>query len=467
MVLRKICLTTSIIYVLCLFSCKDAEISEIKVGVIDTNDTWGKESHSSDADANYDIVFPNDKVLRFDITISEYNWNTMHSDLQENLSGSVNGGGPGEGRPGAGGTVDLDFTPVWVPATLNFENKVWMNIGIRFKGNSSLRSVYNSQNNKFSFKLDFDEFEDDYPEIHNQRFYGFKQLNLNNNFEDESLMREKVAPELFREFGLVAPNTAYVALYVDYGNGSQYFGLYTLVEEVDDTVLETQYENDNGNLYKPEGEGATFADGTFNINHMYKKTNEEENDYSDVEMLYNYINMSIEDDVETWQANVESVFSVDVFLKWLAANTIIQNWDTYGKMNHNYYLYNNPLTEKLEWIPWDNNEAFMEGKQGGALNIDLLEVDSNWPIISNVIKIEEYANIYNEYLFNFTHDVFTEEKMNVVYNNYFDLIHDYVISEEVNYTFTSENQFFASLDHLKNHVIERNTMVNEYLKQQY
>lgn len=33
---------------------------------------------------------------------------------------------------------------------------------------------------KLPLKLDFDEFEDDYPEIENQRFYGFKQLSLAN-----------------------------------------------------------------------------------------------------------------------------------------------------------------------------------------------------------------------------------------------------------------------------------------------
>jgi spore coat protein CotH len=36
----------------------------------------------------------------------------------------------------------------------------------------------------------------------------------------------------------------------------------------------------------------------------------------------------------------------DVFLKYLAVNGIIQNWDIYGLMVHNFYLYNDPDTEK-------------------------------------------------------------------------------------------------------------------------
>jgi spore coat protein H len=62
-------------------------------------------------------------------------------------------------------------------------------------------------------------------------------------------------------------------------------------------------------------------------------------------------------------------FDRDVFLKYLAVNTIIQNWDTYGRMTHNYYLYNNPDNNLLTWIPWDNNEALQNSKMGGSLRL--------------------------------------------------------------------------------------------------
>lgn len=41
------------------------------------------------------------------------------------------------------------------------------------------------------------------------------------------------------------------------------------------------------------------------------------------------------------------MFDVDGFLRYLAVNGIIQNWDTYGRMVHNYFLYNAPETGKL------------------------------------------------------------------------------------------------------------------------
>jgi len=48
-----------------------------------------------------------------------------------------------------------------------------------------------------------------------------------------------------------------------------------------------------------------------------------------------------------WRQNLESVFDVYGFLKYLAVNAVIQNWDTYGRMTHTYYLYDNPKKMKL------------------------------------------------------------------------------------------------------------------------
>ena len=41
---------------------------------------------------------------------------------------------------------------------------------------------------------------------------------------------------LYEVITLVSPHTSFYRLYIDYGEGEQYFGLYTLVEEVDDSV---------------------------------------------------------------------------------------------------------------------------------------------------------------------------------------------------------------------------------------
>lgn len=447
---------------LTLTGCRENDlITETEIEeVIDLDEypDWNSDTHGNETDPNFSVVFKQDEVLRFDIEITSNDWTYM----QNNLASILSSGGR---RPGMGGaTVSSD--PEWVKCSLKFDGVEWYNVGIRYKGNSSLRSAYQSGNNKLSFKLDFDEFEDDYPSLKNQRFYGFKQLNLNNNFEDASLMREKVGADLFRQFGLAAANTAFCEVYVDYGSGPVFFGVYTLVEEVDDTVIKTQFINETGNLYKPDGEAASFALGTFNTSEMEIKTNEETADYVDVKALYDAVNSSIRTtDIDVWKTELESILDVDGFIKWLAANTIIQNWDTYGRMTHNYYLYNNPENNLLTWVPWDNNEAFKEGKQGGALSISLSEVNSDWPLITYLIKDSEYKEKYKLYLQKFIDEVFVPNQLVETYSGYYELLRDYAYAEQTGYTFIRSNsEFDQAVEELKTHVQERNNAVKSYLQ---
>jgi spore coat protein H len=88
-------------------------------------------------------------------------------------------------------------------------------------------------------------------------------LSLKNNFDDKSFLREKVTGDIFRNSGLAGSHTAFYTVYADYGDGPVYFGLYTLTEEVDDTVIDTQFQSGKGNLYKPDGDAASFANGSF------------------------------------------------------------------------------------------------------------------------------------------------------------------------------------------------------------
>ncbi len=422
---------------------------------------WTDETHSKSADLNYSVVFNQNKVLRFDIKISTEDWLNMQSDLSSILGSS--GGRPG--GPGGGMGADVSVDPMWVPCSFRFNDTEWYHVGIRYKGNSSLKSTFQSGNNKLSFKLDFDQFEDDYPEIKNQRFYGFKQLNLKNNFDDMSLMREKVGADLFRQFGLASPQTAFCEVYVDIGNGPQYYGVYTLVEEVDDSVIKSQFISNSGNLYKPDGAAATFASGTFDTGEMEIKTNEDSATYSDVKALYDIINSQERTtNTENWLTNLEAVFNVNMFLKYLAANNIIQNWDTYGRMTHNYYLYNNPETGLLTWIPWDNNEAFQDGKQGGALSLSMTEVGINWPIINYLIQQEEYKATYEMYLQKFVDEIFIPSKMISLYSTYYDLLKEYAYAEQPGYTFIrTDGDFDRAVEILKTHVQSRNSVVNNFL----
>ncbi|MFK8008235.1 MAG: CotH kinase family protein [Saprospiraceae bacterium] len=419
---------------------------------------WTDATHSKSADPDFDEVFDDNTVKRLDFVISAERWQGMLDDM-ENTYGSL---GSGSG----GGLLETDENPIFVPGDVYYNGKQWYKVGLRFKGNSSLQSSWGSGILKLSFKMDFDEFEDEYPQIENQRFYGFKKFSLKNNYNDVSQLREKVGSDIFRNAGLASPHTSFYTLYVDHGDGPEYFGLYTLVEEVDNTVIKTQFSNNDGNLYKPDGTGASFAEGTFSEDVFEKKTNEDEADWADIKNLFSVLH----DDSRTtnpsvWRSDLEAIFDTETFLKYLAVNTVIQNWDTYGIMTHNYFLYNNPDNNLLTWIPWDNNEALQTGKRGGshALNFSGLS-SSDWPLIGFLYSDDVYKAKYDAYVLEVAVNTFNASEMESLYTSYAALIESYVIAERVGFTFSnSAANFQSAISTLKNHAVSRASAVNDYL----
>ncbi len=492
----------------------------------DRPEGWDETSHGDATDPNYEIIFPQDEVNIITITIDPENWQTMLDNMTELYgefgsrdNGGWMGGGeppmdgerpegfapPGEFRPngegpegdappnmgefpqgmGIGGPmmVGSGENPVWVTANIEFDGQTWTHVGIRFKGNSSLMSTWGSGNWKLPFKLDFDEFEDEYPEIKNQRFYGFKQLSFSSNWSDSSLLREKVTADIFREAGVPSAQTAFYAMYVNYGEGPIYFGLYTAVEVIDDTVIETQFDDDSGNVYKPEGTGATFADGSFDEESFDKETNQGEADYSDILALFDALHAETRTtDPATWRSNLESVFDVEGFMRWLAVNMVVQNWDTYGQMAHNYYLYTNPTTGLIAWIPWDNNMALMAGMGGGGerggargsarggLSLDLESVGNDWPLIRYLMDDPVYHDLYVTCVEETINGAFEPAKMTATYQALNSLIAPYVVGEngeQPGYThLNSSGEFEAALTTLIDHVNQRYATAQEYVNSQ-
>jgi len=430
---------------------------------------WSKATHGKLASdkmiTNLDRIFDTTSVQTLRIVIEPKNWALMNNDLN-NLKAKL------------GSTKEfsrLDST-IFVPSKLLYYSDKddswteWYKVGIRFKGNSSL---FDAKSKKLPFKLDFDEFEDQYPAIKNQRFYGFKQLNLKNNHKDQSLLHEVVANDLFRDMGLASAHASFYRLYLNVDGSNDpsndtFYGLYTLVEELDDSVIKTQYSgNDGGNLYKPEDDAATFASGSYHQEEYGLKTKHDKS-YADIKGLYEAINSPLRTtNNAAWKAQLETIFDLDTFLKWLATNSVIQNWDTYGVMPHNFFLYHNPNSGKFDWIPWDNNESLQYHPRG--LSIDLASVDADaWPLIGYILAQDEYKKIYQAYLKHVSDAYFngndsTRYNINNAFRQYEALLKEFIEAEGSEYSSTSPRQFANAVDKLIANSQDRYNAVNDYI----
>jgi spore coat protein H len=438
---------------------------------------WSKESHGNDLMPNYSVVFPNGKVNRLNITVSSTDWVAMQENLAEIFRGTGQPGGGLQPQPpggqqqpppvpgGGGGDFGIE-NPVWVSADIEFEGITWTKVGLRYKGNSSLRSGYQKGTTKLPLKLDFDQFEDAYPEINNQRFFGFKQLTLSNAFSDGSYMRDALTASLLDEAGLIAARTAYYEIFLDYGQGQVNLGLYVAIEVIDDTVITRALGDDSGNIYEGDGPGTSLAKGVTiaQIQASFQKENNTETaDWSDIRELWGILH-STERNINAvaWRARLEAAFDVDAFLEWLAIAAVLQHWDTYGSMSHNFYLYHDPVSGRLIWISWDHNMVLgigggAGGPGGQSVSLDRENVGANWPLIRFLLDDPVYYTRYLDFMADFIRDIFDQERLKQQIQSTADLIAPFI---------SSRISFDAAVQQLINNISQRHQAAEVFLTTQ-
>ena len=123
-------------------------------------------------------------------------------------------------------------------------------VGIRPKGNTSLSSIASNPNTeRFSFKLEFDQFVD------GQTAWGLDKLCLNNNYADATNIKEALFYDMYEFLGADASLYNFAEIYV---NG-EYWGIYLALEAVEDSFMLRNYGAQNGELYKPDQMGMSMG----------------------------------------------------------------------------------------------------------------------------------------------------------------------------------------------------------------
>ena len=96
------------------------------------------------------------------------------------------------------------------------DGELYTNIGIRAKGNTSLSSVSQMNSDRYSFKIEFDQYDT------TKSYYGLDKLSLNNVIQDNTYMKDFLVYQMMNRFGASAPLCSYVYITV---NGEDW-GLY-------------------------------------------------------------------------------------------------------------------------------------------------------------------------------------------------------------------------------------------------
>jgi spore coat protein H len=369
---------------------------------------------------DYWSVFDDSRVRRIDVSLSRTDWDAMWVD------------------PGA---------KLQVRADANVFGEELQDVGFRMRGQFSL----NNSGAKKPWKIDTDAY------IDGQEYHNLRQLMLLNNIGDPSLLREKLAYEMMRFAGLPASHVAYVELWIDLtddGQPATYWGVYTLVERVDNKYLGNRFGQDSkgGNLYKASHAqrgpmdliyyGDRIEDyPTQNGQYAYgKMNNEQEADYSDIVNLCRVIDGTQYASQAEFTQALENVFDVDAFLRYMAVIVLLDNWDSYPYTGNNYYLFNDPVSGRFEWIPWDLT-------WGGNPQTPLFEradpgLLERAPLYDQVFQVEAYRRRFAAYVDLLVRQWFNTDNITAQAQQYHRLIAPYITQSTGDKAFFGDQAMF-------------------------
>lgn len=130
-------------------------------------------------------------------------------------------------------------------ANVTINGQTFENVGIRTKGNTSLSQVASSDSDRYSFKIEFDHYQD------GQTCWGLDKLVLNNLISDATYLKEYFVYDMFAFLDMPASDYGMAEITV---NGEPW-GIYLALEGVEESFLTRNFGTSAGLLYKPENMG--------------------------------------------------------------------------------------------------------------------------------------------------------------------------------------------------------------------
>ena len=400
------------------------------------------------------------------------------------------------------GFLDTCTNEEYETCSVEIDGEVLSNVAIRAKGNTSLTQVESYGNDRYSFKIEFDHYDDSI------NYKGLDKLCLNNIIQDNTYMKDYLTYQMMGYFGVDAPICSFVNITV---NGENW-GLYLAVEAVEESFLERNYGNDYGELYKPDSTGNMGGGGEKPDDIGERPTNfpTEQGEMlempqqmngdrgggrsmgsDDVSLIYtdnsydSYTN--IFDNAKTditdadkdrlidalkqlnENSNIDEVVNVEEVIRYFVVHNFVCNFDSYtGSMIHNYYLYEED--GKMSMIPWDYNLAF-GGFESNSNSTSMVnypidtpvsggDIESR-PMLAWIFADETYTELYHAYFAQFISDYFDSGYFEQMIDDVKALIAPYVEQDKTK--FCTYEEFETGIETLKQFCLLRAQSINGQL----
>ncbi|MEK5393146.1 CotH kinase family protein [Margalitia sp. FSL K6-0131] len=256
-------------------------------------------------------------------------------------------------------------------------------------------------------------------------YKGKKEIHLNAEYKDPSMIRNKLSLDFFADIGVLSPESQYIFLQL---NGRQE-GIYLELESVDEHFLKRRSLPDGSIFYAVDGD-ANFSliselddETKKSLLLGYEKKYGKDSDDHYLQELIFIINTLLKGEFEK-----EIVHHLDVekYLRWLAGVVLTQNYDGFV---HNYALYRNGDTGLFEIIPWDYDATWGRDVNGKYMQEDYVRIEGFNTLTARLLDVDSFRKKYQGLLMEFLSNQFTVEYMKPKVEQLFNLLHPYILMD--------------------------------------
>lgn len=313
----------------------------------------------------------------------------------------------GEGkRNGVASLIGIEFSQVH--ADLEFAGAAFTNVAVRYKGNGTF--VESRASLKRPLKVDLNQF------VKGQKLAGISKLNFHNNVSDQSSMKEPLAFRLFRDAGVAAPRTAYARMFVTVPgmHDRKYFGLYSLVENVDANFAADRFKVKNGAIFKPTTRSPFTDLGEDWKGYQQIYDPKTELTAAQKERLIAFCKLVSHGTDAEFDARAGSYIDLEQFARFMAVTVYLSSGDGILSVGQNYYVYLHPTTGKFHFTAWDHDHSFNDFLSGvsepGQLSIAQPWSGEN-QFLERMFKLEAFKELYLQRLREFHGKLFQPERL--------------------------------------------------------
>ena len=322
----------------------------------------------------------------------------------------------------------------YVSCAVVIDGEEFSNVGLRTKGNNSLRLTEKYGSDRYSLKLEFDHFV-------SGSYYGLDKFSLDASFQDNSYLKSFLAYDMMRYMEVPTPLCSYAWLNV---NGEPW-GLFLAVEEPEEAFCRRNFGADYGQLYKPDYKSLNAENADVALKYIDDNPESYDNIFRNAKF-----DVDMEDQKRLIKAleilssgeNLESAVDIDEVLRYFAVQVFVVNLDSYlGKNGHNYFLYEKD--GRIQMLPWDYNLAFATYSLGMPNPINDAEMYVNYPINTpasgeimrdrplyhNVMKQNEYFRRYHTHFDAFISGYFESGRFEDTVNRVTEMIDSYIAKD--------------------------------------